>query len=630
MQKYAKTSSLGVGFFASLLLFSILTFGLIKPRKVLGNAPVSVPGSISNNCSQNVSSELNSWMASVSNGNELIFAPGGCYRIDQTLTLTNRSNLMINGNGATFQTNDPTGDGTPLESPSSAARTRSHWRLDGGNNITLKDMTIIGANPNAGVGDAAYVPTLEAQMGVDIRGSQNALVSNVDIYDVYGDFIYFGRGISNDLVPSGRVTGGHMERNGRQGISVVHGNSIIIDNNYLGQTRRSTFDLEPNGAGWSVNNVTIDNNDIGPGRTLFVAAHGVGPVNNVTITNNRLNGRELGSSISADSSGRRHDWKFNNNSSLSQHGTGTGNGATITFYNVDNIEMKNNIQPMQTGRNMHFVNLYNSTGLVFRGNTLENASGSARLLTDSTAIQICGNRYTTDGEFDLPEVCPADELPPVVSDTDSDGIDDTIEAAAPNGGDGNGDGVADKDQANVASLPSSTVGTYLTLVTPSGSTLTAITAVSTASLPKQDSYSYPFGLISFTLSGVGNGASASIELLAHTTQAASSLTGRKYISSTAQYLALPSPTLTTKTIGGAQAVSLGYSVTDGGSYDDDGVANGSIVDPVGLAILPGAPNTGAKFHNPLLASLALLAGTVVTTGLLANWLRRRVYTLSGE
>ena len=49
-------------------------------------------------------------------------------------------------------------------------------------------------------------------------------------------------------------------------------------------------------------------------------------------------------------------------------------------------------------------------------------------------------------------------------DADNDGISDETELGAPNGGDGNNDGTLDIDQQNVASLPNSEDGAYVTLV----------------------------------------------------------------------------------------------------------------------------------------------------------------------
>src|SRR5262245_15204779 len=102
-----------------------------------------VPNNIADDCSQNVSAQLNAWMDSVPDASELLFH-GGCYRIDQTLVLTDRNLLVLRGQGATFRTSDPTGDGSPVSNPSEASRTRALWRLVGGSNIELRTMTIRG------------------------------------------------------------------------------------------------------------------------------------------------------------------------------------------------------------------------------------------------------------------------------------------------------------------------------------------------------------------------------------------------------------------------------------------------------------------------------------------------------
>ena len=50
----------------------------------------------------------------------------------------------------------------------------------------------------------------------------------------------------------------------------------------------------------------------------------------------------------------------------------------------------------------------------------------------------------------------------VLPDADLDGVADAVEAAAPNSGDGNADGIPDSKQASVASLPAASSGQYVT------------------------------------------------------------------------------------------------------------------------------------------------------------------------
>ncbi len=169
------------------------------------------------------------------------------------------------------------------------------------------------------------------------------------------------------------------------------------------------------------------------------------------------------------------------------------------------------------------------------------------------------------------------------SNSDGDNISDTVEQVAPNNGDGNNDGTPDSQQSNVTSLPSSTTGVYVTVVAPNGTTLQNVSAVDPSSLPKKDTLAYPYGLVNFTVTGVSNGGSAAVELIVHTDQKANDFTARKYHTNQQQYSTISGATLTDFTVGSGHAVKAAYTLTDGGNNDQDGTANGTIVDPAGLA-----------------------------------------------
>lgn len=197
------------------------------------------------------------------------------------------------------------------------------------------------------------------------------------------------------------------------------------------------------------------------------------------------------------------------------------------------------------------------------------------------------------------------------SNSDGDNISDTIEQAAPNNGDGNNDGTPDSQQSNVTSLPSSTTGVYVTVVAPNGTTLQNVSAVDPSSLPKKDTLAYPYGLVNFTVTGVSNGGSAAVELIVHTDQKASDFTARKYHTTQQQYSTISGATLTDFTVGSGHAVKAAYTLTDGGNNDQDGTANGTIVDPAGLAT-DRLANTGTD--TVLLMAIAL--GTVFVGAIL--------------
>lgn len=111
--------------------------------------------------------------------------------------------------------------------------------------------------------------------------------------------------------------------------------------------------------------------------------------------------------------------------------------------------------------------------------------------------------------------------------SDADGMSDAVEAQSPgrgNGsihpqralpGDGNGDGIADSEQANVTSLPGIT-GEWITLEVANGLALQNVTPSGPpdfASLPS--GYSFPFGFVSFTVSGLPPGGSVTVTNIFH-------------------------------------------------------------------------------------------------------------------
>ena len=203
-------------------------------------------------------------------------------------------------------------------------------------------------------------------------------------------------------------------------------------------------------------------------------------------------------------------------------------------------------------------------------------------------------------------------------DKDADGISDAIEDAAPNNGDANGDGIADSLQATVTSYKSKS-GSYLTLVTEGCSENGLVSSIDGATLNKQDNgYHYPFGLTDFTLN-CGRGGEVDVKLLIHTSDSANVFRARKYNSKTQSYSDLTGSQLTQVDVGSAKAISLSYKATDGGTNDDDGVVNGIIVDPVGLAAEgedPFVEVPGKLVNTGVSALLSTLIGSFMIAGAL--------------
>lgn len=173
---------------------------------------------------------------------------------------------------------------------------------------------------------------------------------------------------------------------------------------------------------------------------------------------------------------------------------------------------------------------------------------------------------------------------------------------------------------NSATVPSSPGNSgssvsSISIATPNGTNITAVNSVAENSLSGQDGDKiYPLGLVDFSFTApVGSTNQMSLTFV--TDLKPSQVTARKYKPSTHTYVDVPGAIVTETTVGGQHALLLSYSITDGGSLDDDGLANGVIVDPIGLASDPGKTElaaTGSDITGP-----ALIADLVAGLGVAA-------------
>ncbi len=191
----------------------------------------------------------------------------------------------------------------------------------------------------------------------------------------------------------------------------------------------------------------------------------------------------------------------------------------------------------------------------------------------------------------------------VAAPDDDDDVSEEVESESPNGGDANDDGTPDSEQPKVTSIVSPVSEQYVVLESSICTNNTAVSIVSEPANPEQDDddYNYPFGLLDFTLTGCGTGATETITQYYYGTYNPSDIVVRKYDSVSHTYTVVPGAAVTQVTIGGQSAIKVVYSVTDGGDLDADGVANGTIIDPAGIAVLGAttspaatAPNTGLE------------------------------------
>lgn len=170
---------------------------------------------------------------------------------------------------------------------------------------------------------------------------------------------------------------------------------------------------------------------------------------------------------------------------------------------------------------------------------------------------------------------------PDFQDSDGDGVRNGIENAGPNNGDANNDGILDSNQSNVASSINSVTNKPVTLVVDGDCDIIAKNTLQEDSLQISDpTYSYPLGLIGFTLQCLEPGTTSNITIYYHQQQN-NNFELRKHKQN--NYFTIEDASIAFQSIAGSNTLVVSYAVTDGGSLDSDGAVDGAITDPVGIA-----------------------------------------------
>lgn len=344
------------------------------------------PATIAANCSRPVDAEIRAWLATVPDNAVARFAANGCYGQDGTIMLSDRTALTVDGNGSTFQTLT-TGD-----------IGRRNWRLEGGSGITVKNMTVRGANPRAGITEGAYDPAREYQHGYSVEGTQGATLDNVKAFDVYGDFV----AVHHDerynpyiTAPARNITvrNAHFERNGRQGVSPTNVEGFVLESSYLGAVNMNAVDVELDFNEARGRDIRISGNTFGAVRFSVLANVGAGLESNVgpmTLDGNTMVGPFVSCRppVHAEASAGqyRSGYRITNNTFMTlgdafdfigaKDVTVTGNTVTFTFAGCGTAAG---------------VGLVNSHGVSVTANAFRGAAQPVKQDSLSTGITASGN-----------------------------------------------------------------------------------------------------------------------------------------------------------------------------------------------------------------------------------------------
>jgi hypothetical protein len=315
-----------------------------SPRSSSSN----VPPWIAADCSIDVTRTLSTWIASMPDGSTLSFG-SGCYRIEGTLELTDRSRLVLKG-GVFRSLNPPTDQ-------------RAIWRVINSSGIVFRNMLIQGSFKQAS--EPHIVDALQHAHGIDLRGS-SAEVDHLTATNLAGDCVYFGLGIGKS---SGSYHDSTCSNVSRNAASVTAGRNISIFNVVTSGIGFIPFDIEPNaGAGYGASNITIRNNTIGSFYLYAFGVLGDNAVNGVSFLRNHVNfagtGGQLG--IGVNTTGR-----YSNVTISGTVSSVTQAGNAIDARRTDGLVVTDNIIPVE-GVMLHCSDV---TSLTFSGNDPATKSG---------------------------------------------------------------------------------------------------------------------------------------------------------------------------------------------------------------------------------------------------------------
>lgn len=335
-------------------------------------ATYTIPGSIDGTGTTDVSAALASWIASLPDGQPtnptvVTFGAAATYKVESTLTLLQRSWMTFDWNGSTFIC-DTTG-----------SIARSHIKISRSSNIRVTDLIMRGPNANAGVGDSAYVASLEFQHAFEVVSSTDVEIDNCTISKIYGDWIYLGMTGSYGWCDGVLVHDCTFTSNGRQGFGFVACRNVEVYDNTTVQCRRSLIDLEPNSQAGGCDTIWFHDNTFGSHRLSFIASKGYpASVDNVTIEDNTINGA---TSIIClpPSPGTRHNWIIRNN--VAAAGITPSSSAQWYFNWVDGLTVTGNTQAI-TNASKYLCRLSDCTDITISGNTC--APGSQYYEANST------------------------------------------------------------------------------------------------------------------------------------------------------------------------------------------------------------------------------------------------------
>jgi hypothetical protein len=297
-----------------------------KPKISAKLKSYSPPTTINTTCSADDTQTLGTWLLSIPNGTPdhdsiIKLKKGGCYDVNGSWWWRGAHNIVLDGNGATIKQATPSpstpwvtvgGRNNPAVAPicgstaymdnaySGLTSTVLLLGLEGGCDITIENLTIIGTHKTGGDPEphAFYQPA----SFISLYGAKRVLIDHVIEKGPYGDFVTIdgfheapgggGNYPSTDIT----IENSSLTDAGRAGISVTNGGQrVLVTDNTISGAGFDAFDFEQDVVYpcYCEEDINITKNTIvgiggGSGYAFLIAADTGSEVQRVAFTDNAL------------------------------------------------------------------------------------------------------------------------------------------------------------------------------------------------------------------------------------------------------------------------------------------------------------------------------------------------------
>ncbi len=323
---------------------TVVPSGRISAPRFLGADPagaavtVAVPSAIDATGSRDVTSDLNAFFASVPAGATVDFPDRGRFKTEGIVVVAGARDVTILGHRSTLVAETDGASGPPpfYNYRHRWPRMRAHFEIRDSESVTVRDLAVEGPNP-----DGMFRPEFEAQAGFVVSRSRAVTLDRVTARATYGDGVYVTGG-SVDVT----VRRCALDHNGRQGVAVVDGDNVTVEQCDITGTGRSVIDLEP--AHGLVRTVHIRDNRIGEYTNFLLAAVGAGEgVADVWLERNVVTGgRGVSLYVGTERSTRVGIHVIDNRGVGPSEGY---EGTLMRFTRFDGIEVRGNRQRVAPG-----------------------------------------------------------------------------------------------------------------------------------------------------------------------------------------------------------------------------------------------------------------------------------------